>query len=115
MKVLLVEDNELLRTPLVSVLERMGCEVLCFDNAEAANAALADHTDLAAIVSDFRLPGTMSGLDLLRAHGEKARVRVLISGFAKDVDPGTLVAEGITFMQKPFSMKDLIAAVTSAG
>lgn len=109
--VILVEDNEFLQKPLVRVLATAGYQTQVFPDAETALGAIEELDAIHAIVSDFRLAGPMSGLEFLTAAEEKTGVRVLISGFAKDVSPELLEANGIHFLQKPFHMKELVALI----
>ncbi len=64
--VLVMEDDDILREALVSLLERWGMEVVVFadfDNIQPLIAALEREPDL--IITDYRLKGTIQGTDLV--------------------------------------------------
>ncbi len=110
--VLVVEDEEAIRTIIERVLMSQGCQVLLSSSAEHALALLA-HQEPALVISDVGLPG-ISGLELREA----ARKRGLsvpflfISGY---MDPESLseqsAAEPLSLLTKPFSPAQLLAAV----
>lgn len=63
---LVMEDDDILREALVSLLERWGINVVVFDqyeNLQPSIAALEHEPDL--IISDYRLQGTIQGTDLV--------------------------------------------------
>jgi putative two-component system response regulator len=61
--VLLVEDDQALRTALAALLQRLGHQVLEAENGEQALARLASHR-VEAMLCDIRMSG-MSGIELL--------------------------------------------------
>lgn len=76
MKILIAEDDPLLRTALVRVLERMGHHITAVcDGREALEATVGDTFDL--VVSDHDMPH-MTGLDLHEALPEHMRRRFLL-------------------------------------
>lgn len=64
-RVLLVEDHALVRDSLVQLMRGWHIEVLAVDSAEAALEALQTFA-ADTVISDWRLPGPMDGLALLR-------------------------------------------------
>jgi two-component system, cell cycle sensor histidine kinase and response regulator CckA len=113
--VLLVEDQHQVRSLLVSVLETAGYRVLAAADGEAA-AALADDHPLDLMLTDVVMPG-VSGPELAR---ELRRDRpdlsvVYMSGYAAGGLPGAGdPGAGDAFLQKPFSMQELLTAVRDA-
>ena len=112
--ILLAEDKAEVRAVLVGHLEDQGYRVRAAEDAAAALAALEDGFRPDALVTDFSMPGSLDGLDLLAA----ARLRlprlpaVLVTGHAGDVAPGRMdeAERGGPFalMRKPAAAEALI-------
>jgi len=107
-RILLVEDDRLLRLSLALYFQIRGCTVVAFESSEDAMTAIErDRFDIAIV--DQMLPG-MNGLDFL----EKLSLirpdisRILITG-----QPGLEIAEKVTrqkvddFLWKPFSPAEM--------
>ncbi|OYT96340.1 MAG: DNA-binding response regulator [Pseudomonas sp. PGPPP3] len=110
MKILLVEDEQLLRHHLCVRLTESGYIVDAVADAEEASYSAAEfHHDLAII--DLGLPG-MSGLDLirsLRARGQKLPILILTArGSWQDKVEG-LGAGADDYVVKPFQFEELEA------
>lgn len=107
--VLLVEDDQLIRSAVAEVLQDAGHAVVEAGSAEEAMAAL--HTaPVDVLVTDINLPGS-SGLELARRAAElRPGVRVVFASGDLPVDmeasdPAALL------LAKPFGARDLLAAV----
>lgn len=107
-RVLLVEDEVLLRMSTTDMLERLGCSVAGVGSGEAALDLLARERDYDLLVTDVGLPG-MSGEDLaVKVRRQYPTLPVVIaSGYGR---PG-LQGEGIQFISKPYSSVDLQQAL----
>ncbi len=115
--ILLVEDDDAVRRVCRRVLEKQGYTVL-----EAAGPTIAldiaaeRPNDIALVLTDVVMP-VMSGpelvLELRRTH---PGIRyLLISGYADDMDQlKAALAEGMTFLPKPFTPDQLGRAVREA-
>ncbi len=114
--ILLVEDEDLLRTSLVRVLEEAGYTVSPAGSAEEALALVAGdqlHVDL--LITDVMLPG-MSGPALaqqLRDQGEGMAV-LFASGYTQNTLDVDLGAAGSTYglIEKPFRLDALLFRVS---
>jgi PAS domain S-box-containing protein len=112
--VLVVEDEEVVRTLARNVLERLGYTVRTFGNANEVLAnigVLAEPVDL--LLTDLVMPG-MSGRELAeRLLGIRPELRVLYtSGYTEDMAVHRGIAErGIAFLPKPYSMQSLAQRV----
>ena len=113
-RVLVVEDDSAVRSVTVGALERAGYAVTeAADGASALRLVDSDGADFAAVVTDLMMP-RMSGSQLvteLERRGATAAV-VVTSGYPEAVDgpmPGR-----VSFLDKPFSPRDLISAVQAA-
>jgi len=115
-RVLLVEDETPLRLLARRALEAAGHEVRAAEDAEAALEALDGGFLPEVLVTDVTMPGDMDGLALIEAlRGRVAGLSVvLISGYAEAVVGEGLAGRGIRFLEKPFRMAELAAAVTEA-
>jgi PAS domain S-box-containing protein len=115
--ILLVEDEDLLRTSLVRVLEGAGYTVSAVGTAEEALAMVTEdqlHVDL--LITDVMLPG-MSGPALaqqLRDHGEDLAV-LFASGYTQntlDIDLGSAAGTPYALIEKPFSLDAFLFRVS---
>jgi DNA-binding response OmpR family regulator len=112
--ILIVEDDDVVRTFMKRALERAGYRVLVAEHPEAGLTVARmcpDRIDLA--ITDIGLPG-ISGLEFVRelASIQSSVPALYISGYADAV----LAREGTRpkasqFLQKPFSAADLLKRV----
>ena len=109
--VLLVDDNRLVRSSLVMMLEDLGFGVIEAETAQEALAAVAAAGRIDAALVDFRLPD-MDGVELAgRLRGVKPELRlVMVSG--QPVGPDMLEqipGQPVGMLLKPFSARQLEA------
>ena len=112
-KVLIVEDDQSLRTVIRMVLEQARYEVLEARHGVAALELMeSDMPDL--VVADLRMP-LMNGVELIgrmRSSQKTASVPiVLLSGLLPDPEV-TKLADAV--VAKPFEPADLLAAIRSS-
>ena len=116
-RVLVVEDENLVRDLTIMVLERSGYQVQAVADAAAALAILEpENQDFEVLVSDVVMPG-MSGSELAdRVLTQWPGLGVvLMSGYTAEIlDVVALRARGAVFLGKPFSRSDLVVAVQQA-
>ncbi len=111
-KILVVDDEVLIRMALVDFLDRHDLEVLEAGDADEAIALLDSHSDIEVMVTDVEMPGSMDGVRL--AHHVRFRwppIKILvISGNAalewRDLPDKT------RFLRKPFADGELWNALT---
>ena len=110
-RVLLVEDEVILRLSVSDMLERLGCSVVGVGSAEDALEVLSRSDAFDLVVTDLGLPG-MSGDELAaEIAGRDSKLPVVIaSGYARP--PGQ--ATGVQFITKPYSSVDLQQALDYA-
>lgn len=110
-RILVVEDEESLREPLVYILEREG-----FDVVEAADGPSAitewqnSHPDL--ILLDLMLPGK-NGMDVCREIRSRSTVPIIMVT-AKDSEVDKVVGLEIgadDYVSKPYSTRELVARI----
>ena len=117
MRVLLVDDEALVREILATQLEELGFEVVATEGGESALALLAAGERVDALITDLSMP-QMDGLALIRAaQAQRAGLpAVLLTGFAGD--GATLALSGAisgsyTLLRKPVSAEQLADRVTA--
>ena len=106
-KLLVVDDEPLVRMGTADMLEEMGHEVLEAANGTDALRLLDEHSDIDAVVTDYAMP-QMNGAQLARlVHEKHAKLPVLlITGFASEaLDPA------MPQLLKPFRHDDLADAI----
>lgn len=113
-KLLLAEDEEAVRTTLVTVLERAGYHVTAAISGDAAFAIFDADPTFDMLLTDIVMPGTLQGTGLAKALRENwPDLPVLfMSGYASEatVHGNGLKPEDIRLM-KPVRRAELLAAV----
>jgi two-component system cell cycle sensor histidine kinase/response regulator CckA len=114
--ILLVEDEAMMLDLSRTMLEKLGYEVLIAATPTAAMDVAARRDDIDLLFTDIIMP-SMSGTDLA-ALLVKAQPRLkclFASGhFTHGATQAAAIDEGMHFLQKPFSMRDLAAKVREA-
>ena len=116
MRILLVEDDELLGDGIRTGLSRTGCILDWVREGRAAETALATET-YDAVVLDLGLPGK-SGLDVLRdlrARGDAVLVLVLTARDTVQDRVAGLDGGADDYMLKPFDLDELAARLRALG
>jgi PAS domain S-box-containing protein len=112
--VLLVEDEAATLNLCQAVLEELGYGVLAAGTpGEALRQAKAHTGKIHLLITDVVMP-EMSGRDLAQVLGQtRSALKVLFtSGYTGDViSHHGVLDEGVHFLQKPFSMRDLASKV----
>jgi signal transduction histidine kinase/CheY-like chemotaxis protein len=115
-RVLVVEDDELVREHACRELRALGYEVLAADGGKAALALIEQHADIALLFTDVVMPG-MSGRSLAdAARAMRPGLRVLYtSGYTENaiVHHGRLDS-GVKLLPKPYRRAELARAVRGA-
>jgi DNA-binding NtrC family response regulator len=113
--VLVVEDEELMRSILRQLLEAEGYDVLTADSAENA-LEIYPSNNVAATLTDIKMPG-MDGLDLLdnlKAIDENAIVIIMTAYSSVDTAIAALRKGAYDYVTKPFVNEDLLQTVKNA-
>lgn len=108
-KVLVVDDDCMLRELLTDYLEQVGFEVRTAPDGRAGLHALGEcHFDL--ILTDYRMP-TMTGLEMAAyiRRSDAVTPIILITGDLYTLDPEVIAQAGITrVLPKPLQMNELL-------
>ena len=114
-RVLVVDDEAVVRAGTERALVRLGCEVAVCDGGEAAVRHLeANRVDLAIV--DLGMPG-LDGIQTFRALRavDPGLPVVIASGYGRDGRAQeALDAGALAFLQKPWTLEQLAGAVTVA-
>lgn len=114
-KILIVDDDDLLRGTLADFLREQGYECTPAENVAKARGHL-NHDDFQLTISDFNMP-LESGLDLLRYVKSRSHQTPFIL-MSSETDAGlrskALNLGAIACLAKPFKLHDLLMGVQSA-
>lgn len=107
-KILVAEDNQIMRDVIRDVLLEAKYKVILADNGKAAKECLLLE-DVDLILSDIEMP-FFSGLDLLEwVKKNKPTPMMLMTGFSRILETQKAAELGaIDFLAKPFSSSDLL-------
>lgn len=115
MRVLLVEDDELLHRVLASALEDDGLEPLLAVNGwEAIEELETSGTGFGAVITDVRLGDGPSGWDVARRARQLIPTMPII--YLTGYPMGTWASEGVPqsmVLRKPFALGQLTTAVST--
>jgi two-component system, response regulator PdtaR len=107
--VLVVEDDWLLRLVAVENVEEAGFIAVGAANADEAIVMLEQRGDIAAIITDVDMPGTMDGLKL--AHAVRRRwppIKIIVVSGKTHVSDADLPSDA-HFFSKPYSVSNMIS------
>ncbi len=117
MKVLVIDDEAMIRDLATKVLSRAGVEVLAAESGQAGIDIFGQHArEISVVLLDVSMPG-LSGMDTLRALRQLSTSVpcILSSGMGMEADevPEDLRAN-LHFLQKPYRSQILVAKVKEA-
>jgi DNA-binding NtrC family response regulator len=111
-RMLLVDDDRLIRDSLAMYFEGEGCSVSTCETAEEALMMLAKEK-YGAIIADYLLPG-MDGIEFFRRIGKSRQeiLKILITAHGSEsVLPEAQKAGIDSVIEKPFTVEDLKASL----
>jgi CheY-like chemotaxis protein len=112
--VLVVEDEYLIRMDTVEVLERAGFDVIEATNADHAVALLEINADVAVIVTDIQMPGSIDGLKLAAVVRDRWPPVAIIVTSGRVAPGDNDLPRGARFLPKPYNDRVLIQSVRQA-
>jgi CheY-like chemotaxis protein len=108
-KVLVVEDEFLIRMTLTEALSDEGFEVLEAETADAALPMLIADPSIRLLLTDIQLPGVLNGRTL--AQQVRARRPTLpVIYMTGQADPGDVASSLDVFISKPYTLHDICDA-----
>ena len=109
MKIVLVEDNAMIRNALSMVFKNKACCLrVCKNGQQGLQALEEERFDI--VICDFRLPD-MNGLEFFELMGTRPSkiLKILISAYGDEKLHSELPRMGVdAFVPKPFSVKQLV-------
>ena len=112
--VLLVDDDEIVRATVASMLESLGYEVLTASSGVEALSILENGTAIALLFTDVVMPGPISGRKLAeRAVEINPAIKILFtSGYTENsIVHHSRLDTGVEFLSKPFDRERLAIKV----
>jgi len=112
-RILVVEDEVLLRWFLRDILEDAGFNVEEADNAERAIGML-EAEEYEAVVTDIEMPGELNGVDLAWAVEVNWPHTGVVLTSGKTLPPPETIPRRAKFLAKPLQVESLVRAVEEA-
>lgn len=116
-KILVVDDEAMIRTMVESLLGKQGFEVLtAVDGRDALDVLRREGDEISIMLTDTSMPG-MGGLELAAHLAEEYPTLPVIvcSGNIDDAQRSAFEAHGVrSFLAKPFRRNDLLEAIEDA-
>lgn len=113
-KILVVDDEELVRDIFRDMLEELGYSIeTCTNGKEAVEFYKKNYFDIDLVIIDLMMP-KMDGHDCLKALKEiNPDIRVIVSsGYSTNSEISNIIDEGaLGFIKKPFSAKELSTVI----
>jgi DNA-binding NtrC family response regulator len=116
LKVLIVDDEPLMRLSMVDALEGIGCEVTAAATGTEGLAVLGTR-QFEIVITDLRLPGA-DGLTILKASKERSpatEVILITAHGSVDTAIGAIKSGAYDYITKPFQMDELLLIVERVG
>jgi DNA-binding NtrC family response regulator len=111
--VLIVEDEPLVSMALADHLEHQGYRVLEALNAAAALSILEARDDIALIITDVDMPGSMDGLMLAAAVADRwPPIRIIVVSGHRSVAADD-IPRGSVFFSKPYRYDEILTSMRS--
>jgi DNA-binding NtrC family response regulator len=112
-KILIVEDDPLLKLLTLDIVAEAGFDVLGADNADEAISMLERRADIVMLLTDINMPGSMDGLKLSHvAHSRWPHIKIVVVSGRADVSVADLPVDG-HFFRKPYHADAMISAIQS--
>ncbi len=109
--ILTVEDEFLVREYLGQVLSAEGYDVIGTANADEAIAVLETRNDIAIVITDIKMPGSMDGLKLAAAvRGRWPPIKIIITSADGKPSEDHMPAHS-RFIPKPHRSAQVLTAV----
>jgi CheY-like chemotaxis protein len=110
MKVLIAEDDELLRLIAEEVVEQLSLDVVSFETADEAMAYMrANPDDVSIVVTDYIMPGELDGWEFAKLVCKKwPDIPIILTTGSAGESEGN-----IRFLQKPWQIGELTDLIRS--
>ncbi|HBR56100.1 MAG TPA: hypothetical protein DEA22_01295, partial [Blastocatellia bacterium] len=114
-KILVVEDEELMRSILRRLLTEEGYDVYTADSAESALKIFGEH-EISVVMTDIRMPGIdgLELLDCLKQISDETIVIIMTAYSSVDSAVAALRKGAYDYIAKPFVNEELLQCVRNA-
>jgi CheY-like chemotaxis protein len=112
LKIVLVDDEEMLNEVNKALLEKAGATVSVFvDAIKAIQHIETNNTDIDVVLCDYQMPGQIKGDQIYRMiNKDHPSIKcIMLSGFISSEILGVPIED---ILQKPISYKDLLNAIS---
>ncbi|WP_426201183.1 response regulator [Pseudomonas sp. TWP3-1] len=110
--VLVVEDDETLRSLIVEAVSLLGFRVLDCASADDALTTLVDCSSVALVITDVCMPGSMDGIGLAKMIWIRWPSLPVIITSGNRTMPEDLLPDHAMFLRKPWTLDVLHSAIT---
>lgn len=109
LRILLVDDDELIRSSVGPMLEILGHQVQVAESGQAALDRFEAGLEVEVVILDMNMPGLNGAETLSRLRQLRPQQVVLMASGYNDRDVQDLLAghPGVASIQKPFSLQDI--------
>jgi DNA-binding NtrC family response regulator len=111
--ILTVENEAIFQLELSDWLSEIGLLVLVADGADEAIERMVDHPEIAILMTDIKMPGSMDGIALSHYVRDRwPKVGIIVGSGMTDTQSCQL-PEGAVFLPKPLELGQVWRAVTT--
>lgn len=111
--VLVVEDDEILRSLMAEAISLLGVNVIDCASADEALPMLEGSSSIVLVMTDMSMPGSMDGLDFAQVIWSRwPGLPVIVTSGNRSMPEG-LMPSNATFLQKPWSLVTLNQTIKS--
>lgn len=107
-KILVVEDDVLIRLTIVDAMHDAGFEVLEAGNAEDA-MKIVNEQAIDLLFTDIQLPGELTGIDIAHAFAERFPDAGIIVASGRLTPDNVALPSRAGFFSKPYSFDTIVA------
>jgi two-component system, cell cycle sensor histidine kinase and response regulator CckA len=110
---LVVDDEEIVRSYLKRTLEKAGYRVIAAGDGEEAVEMFLQNAEISLVLTDMMMPGKNGKEIIKEIRGMNPEIKaVFISGYTADtIETRGMVEEGVELVTKPFSKDELLRKI----
>jgi two-component system, response regulator PdtaR len=109
--ILIVEDEFLIRTDAVDMIEAAGFKVVEAESADEAIGILERRLDITVVFTDIQMPGSMDGLKLAAAiRGRWPPIKIVATSGLRTIGVDDLPG-GSHFLPKPYNAAQIVGTL----
>ena len=109
----MVDDEALIRMAMMCIVEDAGYSVMEAVNADEAITMLEHCPDIAAVLTDINMPGSMDGLQLSHVIRNRWPLIGLVLTSGRTLAKAAQMPAGVHFIAKPYTPGEIVSALQS--